>query len=467
MTMTDISHITQLVDNFRAETQKDAITPESLGALLQAMVNLLQGTAEQKEVNAIAETLKGSGESLLALQNLINAIVEKTSRGTMYHAKGIIPPMIDLSQVDSVPGVTSSSQMARMSFPVEYIVTSMGYPMGTLFIFGDSMGHAVTQVIVTHSLLDESGVLSANHGNALHVYYRRYNITTHHGTAGEWTPWQDFVSPEKFATLTRNVLDLGTFESEEAALIAAKLTNVSADASVSLIRFNWDGGKKNGFILQQVGSQVDDNLIDTYQFYTYGGRCWYRLIQWYYENDDKGHKSGDFYTATTWKSPFGNTLRFNENSRTLQLLSFKNDLVSQVTLPNDSLEDYVAGVEYDQGYLVVDAMARGQAGRQAYPLNIPTLQTAWNTGSEGSFIYSKPWVNGGDNSKTVLTVGSHIAQHGGKLKMRYIFWGGGSGAAYGNEVPVATATCDGAMSATDKALLDNLKKRVEALESKI
>lgn len=451
----DIKNINALIAALRAEVAKDSVSPDSLGAILQAIAN------------ALADV--GSPADISALREFITTLFPANSLGEKYprSAQNIMPQIIEMSALDDIPAQKTKSFLAGTKYQTEYLVTERGLLMGRLFLIADSMNHAVTQVLITHQLITPDGKFESGHGQALRLYFRRYNLTEHHGTPGEWSAWAEYVPIEEVQRLGKNVRDLGTFESEEAALLAAKLTNVSADATVTLIRFNWDGGKKNGFILQQVGSQVDDNLIDTYQFYTYGGRCWYRLIQWYYADDGKGHKSGDFYTATAWKSPFGNTLRFNENSRVLQLLSFKNDLVSQVTLPNDSLEDYVAGVEYDQGYLVVDAMARGQAGRQAYPLNIPTLQTAWNTGTEGSFIYSKPWVNGGDNSKTVLAVGSHIAQHGGKLKMRYIFWGGGSGAAYGNEVPVATATCDGAMSAADKQLLEDLKKRVEALEAKV
>lgn len=331
--------------------------------------------------------------------------------------------------------------------------------------------HKYVQYIFGPVSLKSDGTLRVSHAKpSIYVRYTTEDMT------GNWNPWTSVVD-----NVQCRVLDLGSFNSEADALVAAKLTNVSADSSVSIIRFDWDNGMRNGVIIQQVGSQVDDNLIDTHQWYSYGGRCYWRLIQWYYADDEYGHHSKDFYTATPFKFAFGNSLHFDASNRKLQLLGIKNELVSEVVIPVDNPER-VTSVELGaNGELVVtsvDSQGQEDVERFSIPVatlesnglmsaadkqavdGIPTLQGDWISGSEQTYIYSKPWSSSGDNTKTVLAVGTHLAQHNGKLKMRNVFWGGGStGVSYGVEVPVASQYSDGAMSAADKIFLDSLRER--------
>lgn len=69
-TKMDITTLTQLIDAFRAETAQDAITPDSLGQLLQKIVNLLGDAAD----SSVVETLNTWRENLTSARSLIKDI---------------------------------------------------------------------------------------------------------------------------------------------------------------------------------------------------------------------------------------------------------------------------------------------------------------------------------------------------------------------------------------------------------
>ena len=48
----DITTLTSLINTFRAETKQDSITPDSLGQLLQRIVNVLGQASETSAVSA-------------------------------------------------------------------------------------------------------------------------------------------------------------------------------------------------------------------------------------------------------------------------------------------------------------------------------------------------------------------------------------------------------------------------------
>lgn len=54
MSMTDVSNLTNLITALRAETAKDAISPDSLGALLQKITDVIATAAQSSEVTDIA-----------------------------------------------------------------------------------------------------------------------------------------------------------------------------------------------------------------------------------------------------------------------------------------------------------------------------------------------------------------------------------------------------------------------------
>lgn len=63
--MIDISDITRIITAFRAETQKDSITPESLGAILQRIVNLVGMAAVETDVHTLRVQLESVAQSVI------------------------------------------------------------------------------------------------------------------------------------------------------------------------------------------------------------------------------------------------------------------------------------------------------------------------------------------------------------------------------------------------------------------
>ena len=51
----DITTLTSLINTFRAETKQDSITPDSLGQLLQRIVNVLGQASETSAVQQITQ----------------------------------------------------------------------------------------------------------------------------------------------------------------------------------------------------------------------------------------------------------------------------------------------------------------------------------------------------------------------------------------------------------------------------
>jgi len=66
----DITTLTSLINTFRAETKQDSITPDSLGLLLQRIVNVLGQASETSAVQQITQwknTISSIGAVLTSL----------------------------------------------------------------------------------------------------------------------------------------------------------------------------------------------------------------------------------------------------------------------------------------------------------------------------------------------------------------------------------------------------------------
>lgn len=64
----DITTLTSLINTFRAETKQDSITPDSLGQLLQKIVNLLENAAEATTVQQLEDLEASHTTRILACQ---------------------------------------------------------------------------------------------------------------------------------------------------------------------------------------------------------------------------------------------------------------------------------------------------------------------------------------------------------------------------------------------------------------
>ena len=61
------STITQLISDFRALSQKDSISPESLGVLLQRLANLINSAASDEEYQAIYDAFQNFAAKIAAV----------------------------------------------------------------------------------------------------------------------------------------------------------------------------------------------------------------------------------------------------------------------------------------------------------------------------------------------------------------------------------------------------------------
>lgn len=283
-----------------------------------------------------------------------------------------------------------------------------------------------------------------------------------------------------------HILELGSLPYIESAFVKAAEKGICTDVDISLIHFTFEEGKQSGTILQQVGSMVSNNVCTTTQIFTYMGYFAYRTISFYYTDDAQGHHAKDLIAIGRWSNFLGSRLSFDSRTRKLTLKDIADVTLSEVTLPT-APNTVITSVEIGSDFkLYVTSTTGGQEDEECFELQeatptnkgllsaedkqklnaMPTLQTAWDTGTTATYVYSKKWVSGADNTRSVLAAGTTLGQQAGKLKMRYVFWGGGGGKVYENIIPTATTTADGVMSAADKAALEDLKARVAALESK-
>ena len=61
------STITQLISDFRALSQKDSISPESLGVLLQKLADLINSAASDEEYQAIYDAFQNFAAKIAAV----------------------------------------------------------------------------------------------------------------------------------------------------------------------------------------------------------------------------------------------------------------------------------------------------------------------------------------------------------------------------------------------------------------
>lgn len=87
----DISSLTQLVTAFRAETAANSITPETLGSLLQQIVNAIGAIAQASQGNTngsnVADLVNQNSAKIVELTTSVNEL-KVSDRNTSAVAKG-------------------------------------------------------------------------------------------------------------------------------------------------------------------------------------------------------------------------------------------------------------------------------------------------------------------------------------------------------------------------------------------
>ena len=168
--------------------QPVTLSLSGLSAYEVAVINGFQGSVEEWLASlkgtpgAGAEVVQETGDSESAVMS------QKAVTDTILNK-------IDLSEID-----LDSSTIAGLSLagvPTRYNVVSKDKSCGVMDVFGDGMGHMLTQVFKTHYKV-ENGILTTTHSdNEIFQYYRSYHIVecgTSDIPVGTWGEWNEIKS---------------------------------------------------------------------------------------------------------------------------------------------------------------------------------------------------------------------------------------------------------------------------------
>lgn len=206
-----------------------------------------------------------------------------------------------------------------------------------------------------------------------------------------------------------HILELGSLPFIESAFVITAEKDICTNVDISLIHFTFEEGKQSGTILQQVGSMVSNNVCTTTQIFTYMGYFAYRTISFYYTDDAQGHHAKDIIVVGRWNHFLGSILEYDARSGLLMLKDVSGADLSDVRLPVVP-DNIITSVEIGSDFkLSVTSVSGGQEDEECFELQeatptnkgllsaedkqklnaMPTLQTAWDTGTTATYVYSK------------------------------------------------------------------------------
>lgn len=99
--------------------------------------------------------------------------------------------------------------------PVTYAVNNGGRNVGVLTMYGDNMGHGITQILQTLVEIDADGKISGSHQDGTwHQYVRYYNIGSPYLTQekGTWSKWKPYLDDDVEKVITAAVEKLTAVE---------------------------------------------------------------------------------------------------------------------------------------------------------------------------------------------------------------------------------------------------------------
>lgn len=128
--------------------------------------------------------------------NVSVPVVSEESAGMMSAAdKKILTRTVELAELDFDSQFVA--KILTVNAPCLFIVTNNKKSCGVLDVFGDDMGHMLTQVFKTHYKV-ENGILTTTHSdNEIFQYYRSYHIVeggTSDIPVGTWGEWKEIKS---------------------------------------------------------------------------------------------------------------------------------------------------------------------------------------------------------------------------------------------------------------------------------
>lgn len=155
--------------------------------------------------NEVKQVVNEHADELDALQSSLNNTEANFNNAVLFSEQSLTeiqkgqarenigveaPLTVDINDLDSLnlDSLLYDGKRAR------YVVTNQTVKVGVLEMFSDDLKHVITQVLLTHNLLNEStGQLMSGHadGEIIHVY-RSYNRTSPYlpNAKGTWTRWK-------------------------------------------------------------------------------------------------------------------------------------------------------------------------------------------------------------------------------------------------------------------------------------
>lgn len=191
--------IFELIEQFKKISTPDAISPESLGNLLELIHAYPQEVVYNHDdlwevINDLSDDLKKEVSDRAVGDKNLSARIDEVIRK-------LTPPTLTLDQLDTLGTDGSVPAMYALLKDTPHtryrVVTTSGsdtFTVGFMDVFMDSQRHVITEVLTTHFLLDESGALAGSHRcQTLFTYFRAYNINSPQLTNEKhtWTPWRD------------------------------------------------------------------------------------------------------------------------------------------------------------------------------------------------------------------------------------------------------------------------------------
>lgn len=143
----DITTLTQLIEAFRAETQQNAITPDSLGQLLQKIVNLLGDAAD----SATMQTLTTWMDNLTGSQSLVKNIRATTDKESF---------TIYMDKVNATTG-SASIQSLRILYPKYTLARGNANGYVQLSLTDDTGSHEYSTIKIYGASTTAAGIMTA------------------------------------------------------------------------------------------------------------------------------------------------------------------------------------------------------------------------------------------------------------------------------------------------------------------
>lgn len=165
-------NVEALIDAFKRETIKHAITPSRLGVLLEKILTMTDEEHAFLEKN---------------IDRLTNDKLNSMNFGN-----------IDISELDDI--IQDIQKYITGQKPNRLLVFSGSAVVGILDIISDNMMHGVTEIFTSHYNLVNGKLGSSHVDSCVFTYARSFGLNSSNSNFGKWSDWQLLNSPHWVGT---------------------------------------------------------------------------------------------------------------------------------------------------------------------------------------------------------------------------------------------------------------------------